>query len=62
MFAGTKYEKEFFKKTLSGREYTIVNLTPAFKPEEKNQAENEVKSRLFQVFKKYIWNLVFCEK
>lgn len=54
MFDGTKYEKEYLKKTLSGREYTVINLIPAFKPEEKKQAENEAKSRLFQVFKKYI--------
>ena len=54
MFAGVKYEKEFFKRNLSGREYTVINLTPALRPEEKKQAENEVKSRLFYIFKKYI--------
>ena len=54
MFSGVKYEKEFFKKNLSGREYTVVNLTPALRPEENKQAEDEAKNRLFHIFKKYV--------
>lgn len=54
MFTGVTYEKEFLKKNLSGREYMVVNLTPVLRPEEKKQAENEVKNRLFYIFKKYI--------
>ena len=46
MFNGAKYEKEYLKKILSGRQYTVVNLAPAFKLEEKMQAENEAKGRL----------------
>lgn len=49
-----RYEKEFFKKELSGREYTVINLIPALTPEEKSQAENEAKNRLFYIFKKYV--------
>lgn len=54
MFAGVKYEKEFFKRNLSGSEYTVINFIPALRPEEKKQAENETKSRLFCIFKKYV--------
>lgn len=54
MFAGVRYEKEFLKKILADREYTVINFTPALKPEEKKQAENEAKNRLFHIFKKYV--------
>lgn len=54
MFDSVKYEKESFKKNLLGREYTIINLIPSLRPEEKKQAENEIKTRLFHIFKKYV--------
>ena len=62
MFNGAKYEKEYLKKTLSGRQYTVVNLAPVLKLEEKIQAENEAKSRLYNIFKKYVWNLIWSHE
>lgn len=54
MFIDVKYDKQYSKKILSGKEYIVTNLTPHLKIEEKKQASDEVKDKLFQVFKKYV--------
>ena len=54
MLIDVKYDKQFSKKILSGKEYIITELTPNLKKEEKQQITNEVKDLLFQVFKKYV--------
>lgn len=54
MFTDVKYDKQYSKKILSGKEYIVTNLIPDLKIEEKKQVSDEVKDKLFQVFKKYV--------
>ncbi len=54
MFINVKYDKQYSKKILSGKEYIVTNLIPDLKIEEKKQISDEVKDKLFQVFKKYV--------
>ena len=49
-----RYEEEFSKRKISGKEYTITNLIPKLKNEHKQQISDEIKKELFKVFKKYV--------
>ena len=49
-----RYEEEFSKRKISGKEYTITNLIPKLKDEHKQQIKDEIKKELFKVFKKYV--------
>ena len=49
-----RYEEEFSKRKISGKEYTITNLIPKLTDEHKQQISDEIKKELFKVFKKYV--------
>ena len=49
-----KYEEQFSKRKISGKEYTITNLIPKLKDEHKQQINNEIKKQLFKIFQKYV--------
>lgn len=54
MITNMKYEEETSKKFFCGKEYIITNLVPKLKKEEKQKIKNDIESRLFDVFKKYV--------
>ena len=54
VFSDIKYEKQFSKKFLSGKEYLIVDSVPKLNSQGYQQISDEVKDKLFQIFKKYI--------
>ena len=49
-----RYEEEFSKRKISGKEYTITNLIPKLRNEHTQQISDEIKKELFKVFKKYV--------
>lgn len=49
-----KYKEDTVKTILDGKEYTIINLTPIYSKEERQKVKEEIESKLFEVFKKYV--------
>lgn len=54
MLANIKYEEETSKKVFYGKEYIITHLVPKLKNEEKQKIKNDIESKLFNIFKKYV--------
>jgi len=54
MLANIKYEEKTSKKIFCGKEYIITHLVPNLKKEEKQKIKNDIESKLFNVFKKYV--------
>lgn len=54
MITNVKYEEKVSKKFFCGKEYIITNLVPDLKKEEKQKRKNDIESKLFDVFKKYV--------
>lgn len=52
------YTEEKSVVTISGKEYTVINLTPIYTKEERQKIKEEIESRLFEVFRKYVWDSI----
>ena len=52
------YTEEKSIVTISGKEYTVINLTPIYTKEERQKIKEEIESRLFEVFRKYVWDSI----
>lgn len=48
------YKEEKSIVIISGKKYTVVNLTPIYTRDERQKIKKEIEANLFEVFKKYV--------
>ncbi len=48
------YTEEKSVVTISGKEYTVINLTPIYTRDERQEIKKEIEANLFEVFRKYV--------
>ena len=56
MFKNLKYKEEKSTVFIRDKEYTVINLTPIYTKEERQKVREEIESKLFEVFRKYVWD------
>ncbi len=54
MVKNLKYKEEKSFVYIGNNRYTVINLTPIYTEEERKKVKEEIESRLFDVFKKYV--------
>ncbi len=54
MFKNLKYKEEKSTVFIGDKEYTVINLTPIYTKEERQKVREEIESKLFEVFRKYV--------
>ena len=50
-----KYMEEKSVIYISGKKYTVKNLTPIYSKDEREKIKKEIEANLFEIFKKYVW-------
>ena len=50
-----KYTEEKSVIYISGKKYTVTNLTPIYSKDEREKIKKEIEANLFEIFKKYVW-------
>lgn len=49
-----KYTEEKSVLYIGGKKYTVINLTPIYSKDERENIKKEIEANLFEVFKKYV--------
>ncbi|MGN1044287.1 MAG: hypothetical protein ACI4PR_05845 [Acutalibacteraceae bacterium] len=49
-----KYTEEKSFLYISGKKYTVINLTPIYSKDERENIKKEIEANLFEIFKKYV--------
>ncbi len=49
-----KYMEEKSVIYISGKKYTVKNLTPIYSKDEREKIKKEIEANLFEIFKKYV--------